>query len=186
MGLLTTSDFNSGYHKLSINKYGDLAEYITKFEDRYMCRMLGEELYSLYLADLDPACVPQSSRFLEIFNSFCKEVNNLGWCCYHNYPTRDCCTELLESEGIKEMQKGFVYWEYIINQPNQQSPVGPVKKLGANSEALDNTENAHLARSRWNRAVETFDAIQKYICNNLDVYPEFKGFPLAYKFPGIL
>ncbi len=75
---LEPSDF-TGKYKISKNCYDEevLQSYIDQYEDLFMCKLLGSDLYELFKADLDINNVPQSAIYLLIYNAFCKGFKHL-------------------------------------------------------------------------------------------------------------
>jgi len=188
MPLLTTDDFRTGFHALPLDKYNQLQSYIDKFEPLILCQLFGSELYDLYVADLVDG-VPQSPRFLEVFNPFCKTVQ-IKYCCWkgiweYDYESR-WCEELLQSEGIKEMLKGFIYFNYLPQLGNQQTPVGLTRKKVAASDMLSDKQVGRDAEQKLNQAIISYQAIQKFMCYNHDVYPEFDGQAKGYSYSSVI
>ena len=88
MSIVVKTDFRGEYN-ISKNCYDQLDFFIEKYENYYLVRLLGAELYTLFIADLtvtNPQ-IPQTSRFLNIFNLFNIDDNNC----------------IVISEGIREM-----------------------------------------------------------------------------------
>lgn len=102
---LEPSDF-TGKYKISKNCYDEevLQSYIDQYEDLFMCKLLGSDLYELFKADLDINNVPQSAIYLLIYNAFCKDLNTYSGL-NHWYSNSNC---LIQSQGILTMLKGFI------------------------------------------------------------------------------
>jgi hypothetical protein len=156
---ITPLDYESGILLIATNKHTEdtLQAYIDEYDVPYLQDMLGCELYELFLADLVNG-VPQSQRFIDIFEPFCKD---------------DDCYGIQKSEGIKIMVKYFIYWEYVKQQRVNNTNTGDV---------INENEVSRVARppetklySTYNKAIKTYCAIQWFICDNLTVYPEFEG-----------
>ena len=78
MSIVVNTDFKGEYN-VSKNCYDQLDTYIEKYEKKYLTKLLGAELYALFIADLtvtDPQ-VPQTQRFLDIFNDFSIDEANI-------------------------------------------------------------------------------------------------------------
>jgi hypothetical protein len=124
-----------------------LQDYIDRYERRYLIELLGANLYSDFISDIDPVSKePLSPNFIQIFQPF--EVN-----LYFN--------RLLISEGVIDMLKGFVYFEYAKDLMNQMTPFGNVQQKSENSK-LTTTLNS-MMYARYNEGVKTFRAIQEFI-----------------------
>ena len=154
-----------GEYQISTDKYSEktLNVYISKYEKKYLDRLLGCELASLFIADLDPQGVPQTQRFIDIFNSFCKQ---------------DECGDLYESDGIKEMLLGFIYFEYVKNNNSGVATSGNTRKVGENSKEAGSM--MHDLYARYNLSAVTASSIQWFICDNMDIYPEFEGVRICF------
>ena len=68
--ILKSTDFADEY-KISTDNFSGIDAYIIQYERHYLLRLLGSDLFDLFIADLsgDPS-VPGSARFLDIFNKF--------------------------------------------------------------------------------------------------------------------
>jgi len=77
------------------------------------------------------------------------------------------------SEGMITMLKGFIYFEYQRFQAVKASPVGSVENSNENSKVLTGYKAANI--QRYNKAIESYKAIQTYIRQNLSDYPTFNG-----------
>ena len=149
---LTVNDF-TGKYQLSTGMYDvtKLQDYIDKYEKRYLIELFGANLYDEFMSDLDIQNVPQSPNFLKVFNPF-----------YENVTLR----QLIISEGIKEMLKGFVYFEYSKDLINQMTPYGNVRPISENSEPVSTLYS--MIYARYNEAIKSYKAIQLYIQINMN------------------
>ena len=156
---ITYSDFNKGKFELHTGMYeqAKIQAYIDKYEKQYLIKLLGSDLYDLFVADL-VAGVPQDPIYLKLYDPF-------------NYDRLDCSIEILE--GMIEMVKGFVYFQYLKDQTNQVFVSGSVRPVGENSENVS-TLNM-MIYTRYNESIRSYKAIQTYICDYLTNYTEFNG-----------
>jgi hypothetical protein len=147
---LTPQDF-TGKYELHTGIYDQqkLQDYINKYEKRYLIELFGATLFDDFIADLDVNNAPESPNFIQIFDEFHQNVN-----LYH----------LLISEGILEMLKGFIYFEYSKDQMNQQTPFGNVAQLSENSKKVTTLNS--MIFTRYNEAVKTYNAIRSFIILN--------------------
>jgi len=159
--MITSISDYVGKYSLSKGIYDNskLQEYIDRYEPRYLKQLLGVELYNEFVSDLS-SNVPQSPNFIKIFNPLSEDVGSYiyGWNTHH------LINSILDSEGIKEMLKGFIYFEYAKDLYNQMTPYGQVKPKSENSE-ITNTLFS-LMYTRYNEAIRTYSAIQEYIVLN--------------------
>lgn len=149
---LTVQDF-TGKYQLSTGMYdvAKLQDYIDKYEKRYLIELFGAKLYDEFISDLDVSNVPQSPNFLMVYNPF-----------YENVTLR----QLIISEGIIEMLKGFVYFEYSKDLINQMTPYGNVRPISENSEPVSTLYS--MIYARYNEAIKSYRAIQTYILTNMN------------------
>jgi len=191
MGLLTTDDFSNGFFKLLLDKFGKirLEQYLIEFDDdQFLAPLFGKDEYAKYKADLDGNFIPQTAPYTTVFNALCDEVDPCDYICklrYDHGKLNHECKELLISKGIKDMLKGFVYYNYLYDPKAQQTPVGVAILDSANSNAATDDQIASEAEARWNRSIHTYRSIQKYIAANETDFPDFAGFPMYFKMEGI-
>lgn len=157
-------DFNVGRMRIARTTWqnDDVQDYIDEQEKFYLKRLLGLELYNLLIADLDASGVPQSARFLSIYNEF--ELDN------------DC--DGCDSRGMKIMLKGLIFFHVVRDQPVKQNTTGIARKKRENSENVG--INSFDFVTRYNNSVDDFMCISKKICSDLETYPEYNGKELEY------
>lgn len=164
--ILSIDDFINKW-ELSTGMYDQpkLTDYIQKYEERYLIHLFGADLYKSFLNDLTASSpqTPQSPNFVKVFEPF-----YMDW----NSPTLSGLTPLygwtmngiLESDGIKDMLLGFIYWEYARDLMNQQTPYGNVKQRAELSHVVDSPHS--LIWERYNQAIRNYRTIQEYIVSN--------------------
>ena len=154
MSIVVNTDFKGEYN-VSKNCYDQLDTYIEKYEKKYLTKLLGAELYALFIADLtvtDPQ-VPQTQRFLDIFNEFSIDEN---YC-------------VIYSEGIRKMLIQLIYFHYVRENQVINSATGTVSsavELGNNASFKGNIVQA------FNEGVDNSHSIQWFICDKPTIYPE--------------
>lgn len=158
MIFLTAQDFESGKHKIAQDCWSvtEIQSCIDKFEEIILQDLLGCELFELFKADL-VAGVPQTQRFVDIFNKFCKDD--------------DC--GIIRSCGMVEMLKGFIFFFYVNEQKFQNTMAGTVKSNIENSQHVSNW--VFGLAEHYNEGIESFKAIQHCICEDSTLYPEYNG-----------
>lgn len=172
MSILTIDCFKEGRFKIPLSTKGQLIglpEYLNDVECTYLPRLLGVELYNLFLADLALPAVgePTDPRFVKIYEKIMYDFDT-------------CVT--IHSKGIKRMLQGFVYYHYVRDNNTVLTNSGAKKTKSANS--ADVSLFQHDILGRYNEAVDTFKAIQNYICHvEPENYPEFKGQIVDYNHP---
>jgi hypothetical protein len=148
---LTPTDF-TGKYELHKGMYdtAKLQIYINKYEIRYLKEMLGVALYNQFISDLTSGAnpVPQSPNFIKLFYAFSEDVNY----------------NILDSDGMLEMLKGFIYFEYSKDAFMQQTTYGGVQQTAENSKVLNSLQT--MIYARYNEAIRTYRAIQDYVLLN--------------------
>lgn len=159
MSFLTPQDFDSdsilcmASTRLTEDR---IQTFIDAVEKRYLQDLLGCDLYDLFIADL-VSNVPQTQRFIDIFDEFCKD-DNCG---------------IIRSEGIKEMLKGFTYWEWEKQNKAKNTQTGSI--VNENEVSREATFDEAGLYEVYNNAIKTYKAIQWFICDDLTTYPEYNG-----------
>ena len=158
---ITYADFGKGKYELHSGMYeqAKINAYIDKYEKIYLLKLLGVDLYNLFVADLDPATsTPVSPEYLYLYDPFQYDSN--------------CCSICI-SEGMIDLVKGFVYFQYLKDQTNQVWVSGSVQPTGENSENVS-TLNM-MIYTRYNDSIRSYKAIQGYIMDNSTTYSDFNG-----------
>lgn len=111
MSLVLTTDF-VGEYKISQTDYSTqgLQSYIDKFEKFYLVRLLGADLYALFIADLDGSTpqVPLTAIYLSLYDPFQIDDGN----------------RIYISEGMRVMLKQLIYFHYVRDTSYEQTTVG--------------------------------------------------------------
>ena len=157
---LTIDDFNQGKYELGRGSYDvtRLQDYINKYEAKYLTYLLGADLYAEFQADvIAGAGYPTEARFITIFDAFSVDYQ---W-------------TILFSQGMVEMLKGFIYYEYTKDQIVAMTNIGNVRPIGENSEVASSLYTQIY--TRYNDGVKAYKAIQCYILDNKSDYSGFNG-----------
>ncbi len=157
--IVDISDFSSGRNSIATNRFqtDNLEEYITEQQDDVLFTILGNELQDLFIADLDVNGVPQTQRFIDIYNTLVVEVHG----------------DEFKSKGMKEMLKGIIHFRYVADQLATQNTTGVDRSQNENSTPVNSL--GYDFYTRCNNSIEMSWVIQHYICQNTDVYPEYNG-----------
>lgn len=161
MAIIQPTDFteNALYDiALTMQVENEMPAFIDVIEKDILQELLGCELYDLFIADLTPTTPqePQTQIYIDLFNAFCEQD--------------DICAR---SYGIKDLLQGIIYFEWHRYNQNKSVSSGIVRMDSENSN-LANMASANLYE-KYNRAIKSYQAIQTYICSNIDVYPTYKG-----------
>jgi hypothetical protein len=161
--IVQTSDF-VGEYKVSQSRFTELARYIETYEKYYLIRLLGKDLYDLFIADLTLVTpqVPQTLPYQSIFNPFEQDNNSC----------------LIVSEGIKQMLVMFIYFHYVRDMAQLNTTTGVVNNVNENS--TNPSYNGYNLTEAYNKAIDTYQSIQWYINENDTDYPDYNGQSLFY------
>lgn len=148
---ITPTDF-TGKYELHRGMYtqNTIQDYIDIYVKRYLIDLLGADLYDLFIADLDVNQIPLSPNYQKIYFPFHMDGN---------------IETTVISEGLKQMLKGFVYFEYVKDLTNQNTING--QTIPQNENSLTATSLYSMMYTRFNEAVRTYRAIQWYIVTNM-------------------
>ena len=164
MSIVATTDFKDEY---KISKQCDvtgLQAYIDRYEKYYLVRLLGADLYDLFIADLSVGTpqAPLSAIYLSIFNAFETDDGN--------------CLNI--SEGIRVMLKQFIYFHFTRDQVTKTTIVGKAKPKMA---LADNTGfTGYNLIDSYNKGIDNYREIQNFICDNSTDYPTENMQPIQY------
>ena len=147
---LSVSDF-TGKFQLHTGMYDQakLLSYIERYERKYLVQLFGVDLYNDFMEDLGLGIIPFSPNFKKIYYPFDEQLD-FG--------------KILSSEGILDMLKGFIYFEYAKDLINQMTPFGNVAQSSENSTLVTSLNS--MMYTRYNESVKTYRAIQEYMLYN--------------------
>lgn len=160
MALLDVNSFGKGKYELHKGMFENarIEDYIERYEPRYLTDLLGAALYDEFKADLVVGGgIPSEQRFIKIFEQLSVDLSSC----------------VVYSEGIVEMLKGFVYFEFMKDKVSQPSSLGNLIPEGENSQVPNTLKN--MMYTRYNEAVRSYRTIQTWIAKNLNDYSNFNG-----------
>jgi hypothetical protein len=155
--IVSIQDF-TGKYQVSTGMYDQarLQDYINRYEPRYLKQLFGVSLYNDFQSDLLNN-VPQSPNFLILFNPLSEDM---GYNFYYFNGIYEGVNQI-DSEGIKEMLKGFIYFEYVKDLSNQITPIGLVKPDNENSTVANTLFS--MMYTRYNEAIRSYNSIRDFI-----------------------
>jgi hypothetical protein len=152
MPFVTLSSFVGKYELSITEETGPKIQlYIDRLEVKFLNELFGVELYNLWNGSLDPIYLILNEPFT----------------------FQDDCHGIWASNGIADMLTGFIYFEYSRDAYTQQTIDGAQKNTGENS--VNSSFVMSNLHGRYADALGSYEAIQRYICKNSLVYPEFRG-----------
>ena len=161
MAFVDVSNFASGFNKIAFNEQSivDLASFINDKEEFILTELFGKELFDLFVDGV----ANDEPEFLKLRDPF---VDQLQSC------------RVIQSKGVAEMLAGFIYFDYSRFQATAPTVFGRVTPKGENSNVA--SFNMGLITEKYSNALDTYEAIQLYILDNLSDYQTFNGIE---KFP---
>lgn len=140
---------------------------IDKYEHKYLRQLLGVTLFELFKANYEAGSGTPTGIFAEIWEPFQVDEGR----------------SVIESEGMLEMLKGFIFFEYARIQPQKNTIAGTLKQTVENAEIIS-FEEADIY-GRYNDAIKNYNAIQWYIEKNQtdSVYQDYNGQPKTIASP---
>jgi hypothetical protein len=155
--IIAPEDLEVGRFSLAINNYSEEENqaYIDYYEKFYLTRLLGADLYTLFINDLLNG-IPQTQRFIDIFNPYSIDKDN---CLYI-------------SDGIKVMLEGLVFTE-IARKDIKRTLAGSTRNVSDNGEIIP-AGRTYLTQA-FNLSVDTYQEIQSFIEDDEATYPEYNG-----------
>jgi hypothetical protein len=157
MGLLIKPEDFTGKNGIPQNTFSEISAWIDKYEEPYLAKLLGAELFKLFKADIT-VYLPSTPIYQALFNPFKEDDGSL----------------LRISEGMKEMVLGFVFFEYMRNDGKFKNTIsGPQVNTGETSREVGYSE--FNIWGRYNDSARTFQEIQWYIEKNSSDYPDYNG-----------
>lgn len=176
MLVLQISDFSVGKYKIPQAKgvcEGQLQAYINRYEKRYLIDLLGCELSELFIDDLTDG-VPTDPIYLALFNEICIDLRTGFFNSYYWAPDLCYCQpKRIISRGIKEMLKGFIFFQYMRDFPNQKDITGITHIDSENSTMVDFAQWG--IAEFYNESIEDYNNIQYFIYEDKDTYDVFNG-----------
>lgn len=167
MILLELSDFNKFYRLAQSDDVDPIIQdYIDRFEEVYIKKMLGVELGQLFILDiqgLDSDSAAIEERFQILLDGFIKQKDNDGDVVWQNI-------------GMKNTLAGLVYYHYVIDTQGKHSQSGYILNKSEVSGTGSPQEAAGFAEEKWNGSLPSIYAIQWWCgCEDSDNYPEYNG-----------
>lgn len=156
---------SAGDWKLAVNNLTDDSQnaFITRYQRDILVKLLGAELYTLFVASLSGTPgVPAAGRFLTIFNAFASD---------------DFGGAPVVSDGMKYLVMGHVWFQYS-RDIEKASTIGGAVESNYENSLRDKARSAQWMKSKYAKAIATFNAIRTYILNNSSTYPEYNGIKL--------
>lgn len=149
------SDFDAGVFRLAQDQYteDDLQTYIDKYEKHYLRRILGDQLYTNLIADLNTTPfpnVPLSAKYLALVNGS-TYTNDAG--------------KFVIYEGLIEAVKYFIWVEFVRRSNYINTIAGTVQNLSENSTSLTRGLIAQLCRDAWNTGTPLARGTNYFIFN---------------------
>lgn len=139
--LIVASDFTYSF-AVPNSISNDLEQFITDNEETILIDLMGADFYATFKADLVTK-IPATAKYLTIYNSFAKDFQNT----------------IVKSKGMKEMLKGFLFFDFMRQIKYKNTTQGQVVN---SSDTSTNVVYGSLYKY-LNDATDTYQSIQDYI-----------------------
>ena len=152
---VTVSDFSLEPLQIATDKHtkGNLQGFINEYEYLYLRRILGDDLYFRFNADLSGS-TPQHPKFVALLNG-------------DSY--RDCEDKIVIYDGLKDALRHFIWVEFVRTGNYKNTISGNVNAQNENSNVSLASEVSALCRKVWNKAAPMARAAN-YFINNFEDY----------------
>jgi hypothetical protein len=154
--IVTTNDFTGQWEiAKAFTGATKLSDRINDIEPKIMVELFGAEMYDEYTTAIGLA--EPLEKWTKLRDAF----------------HFDGYTKAYVSQGIKTMLKCFVYASYNEKGNSVPTTNGNINlKSEGGSKVVDNYETLYGV---YNQGIKTFQAIQEYIKENSEDYPNYKG-----------
>jgi len=135
--------------------------YIKRYEKKYINQLLGVDLANLFIADLVDQ-VPVDPIYLAIYNPIEKDLTNHQNLQIFYSSLCNCSNKQIETNGMKSLLMGFIFFQYMRDQPFSREFTGVSRKIA----------------EHYNESLKDYKETQYYILlekNENDIYQEFNG-----------
>ncbi len=167
MAFIESSDF-AGKYKLAQDTANQAitTTVISQMRDGLIRRIFGATLGNDIIIYIDATTPPVNTEFDKVINPFQEDLTNS--CCFNDG------NSMIESIGLKNVLLGFIYFQRACDMKLQMQSVG-----GETRPKTENSTNDMLPESkliqRYNDSVYSVWAIQRYICEHHEDYPDYNG-----------
>lgn len=157
--IVQTSDF-TGKWEISIGFGSDkLQQYIDEYEPIILAQLLGADFADTITTQFNGnTLTPENQTLFDKLYFNAKVCGN---------------NKLFVSEGIQTMLKDFIYAHYQVGDLGTPTSQGKIKMKTEGGELVDDDYTDRF--NFYNSGVKTYRAIQKYIEENEEDYPDYKG-----------
>lgn len=163
--IIKETDFESGLFDISLNQYteDDLLSFVTIYERAFLEDLLGVDLSTRLINDLDPSTgLPQDPIFQGIFEPFSKDSGG----------------QIIRSKGIKFVLSGLVWSEYVKGQNFKNTISGKVTQNHEVATLVSFINGQY--QETVNQVLDSFKAIQTEVSSNRTDFPDFNGQNFEY------
>lgn len=152
--ILVEADF-IGYYGLYKGTDGKIQAYINQYVPKYLYEIFGAKLSALVVQNRNIEETPEN-RYYRLINGI---------------KTDDDCGTFYT--GLKPLLLGLVWFHYVADDKYRQTAGGTkVQDAEVSKGASFDTSFIY---EKYNISIDNWKALHRYLCDNKDVYPEFKG-----------
>jgi len=161
MAFIESSDL-AGYYKIAQDTYNAAISQrvIGEMRDPLIRRIFGAVMGNEIITYIDTIPTPPTNEeFDNVINAFQIDLE---------------CGEMIESIGMKKVLLGFIFYQRQCDMKSQASSVGGEERPSTENSTIDRLPASKLIQ-RYNDSVRSIYAIQRYICENGEDYPDYNG-----------
>lgn len=151
----------TGFYEIDDGYYNEVI--VEKVEESILRDLLGNTLYSEFIADLDESNEPQTQKWIDFKDG--KDYTD---------------TILINYTGIDKMLVAFAFYTLIL-EINESSSSGFTKSLNQNSRVLNDFEKKALAYKSYNFGVNFYSQAERFLEFNPSDYSSWYHKTKTYK-----
>lgn len=176
MILLELTDFDQNFQQLAKSAATDpvLQNYIDRYEEIYIKKILGVELGQKFIDDIkgdDSDSASIEARFQILLDGFIKQE---GACIY-------------EAKPFKDILASLVFFEYVSTTQARHTQSGVTLNQSEVSTAMSADQACRFAEQKYNNAIPSIKAVQLWCgCEDKDNYTEYAGVYFRPKYSNLL
>jgi len=165
MILLTTDDFNL-FQSIaqSSNNTALLQEYIDRYEEVYIKRILGVTLGQLFIDDVQGVDSDSSAiedRFQILIDGFIKQ---------------DSCDRVLQTHGMKDILASLIFYHFVSDTQVKHAQAGVINNQAEVSNIGSPEDAVRFGEIKWNGSLSSIEAMQWWVgIEDGANYPEYNG-----------
>lgn len=141
----------------------DVNNFITQYEPEYLRCVLGNELYDVFINEVDGSGLPSEQRWIDLLEGVSFTYKN----CSYVWNGFKPLTPALKISPIAN----YVFYQYVNNKVTDFTLIGEVQSTTDNNRVVSSVDRLV---DTWNRMVDMNKNLYRFLKANKTVYPEWK------------